>query len=60
MDIKTTKSTTIYRVMCSDNYQRTEPETSWHTSKEWCENYITKSYYKHCLRIESTELIIDD
>lgn len=60
MDIKVTKSTKIYRVMCTDQYQSTKSETDWHTSREYCENYISNSYYKHCLYIESSELIIDD
>ena len=60
MDIKVTKSTKIYRVMCTDQYQSTKSETNWHTSREYCEKYIANSYYKHCLYIESSELIIDD
>jgi len=60
MDIKVTKSTKIYRVMCTDQYQLNMPETDWHTSRKYCENYISNSYYKHCLYIESSELIIDD
>ena len=60
MDITVTKSTKIYRVICTDNYQSERSETNWHTSKEYCENYIKNSYYKHCLRMESAELIIDD
>ena len=46
----------IYRVVCTDNYQRTEPETHWTTSKEACEKYIANSYYKHCLSIETAIL----
>ena len=60
MNIKITKSTKIYRVICTDNYQSEHAETNWHTSKTWCENYIKNSYYKHCLSMESSELIIDD
>jgi len=60
MDITVTKSTKIYRVRCVDNYQQSEPETNWHTSKEWCDSYICHSPYKHCLNIESSELIIDE
>lgn len=60
MDIKTTKSALIYRVISVNQFQQSESETSWHTSKEWCENYIKKSYYKHMLHIESANLIIDD
>ena len=50
----------IYRVVCVDNYQHVEPETNWHTSKEYCNNYIQNSSYKHCLNIENSEVIIDD
>lgn len=60
MDITITKSIKIYRVRCLDNYQHSEPETNWHTSKEWCQSYIIKSYYKQCLSIETSELIIDE
>ena len=47
---------TIYRVVADDNYQHTTPETHWTTSKEACEEYIRKSYYKHCLHIETATL----
>lgn len=60
MDITITKSIKIYRVRCLDNYQHSEPETNWHTSKDWCQSYIIKSPYKHCLSIETSELIIDE
>ena len=46
----------IYRVVCDDNYQRTEPETYWTTSRAECEAYIQRSPYKHCLRIETAKL----
>ena len=42
----------IYRVVCTDNYQSTHPETYWCTDKQVCKDYINKSYYKHCLSIE--------
>ena len=41
--------------MCLDNYQHYEPETNWHTSKDWCQSYIIKSPYKQCLSIEEIE-----
>lgn len=47
---------TIYRVVFVDQYQHSEPETYWTTDKESCEKYIADSYYKHCLRIESSTL----
>lgn len=46
----------IYRVVCDDNYQRTTPETHWTTSRAECEEYISKCFYKHCLRIQEATL----
>ena len=46
----------IYRVICTDQYQSTTPETCWTTDKSSCEEYITNSYYKHCLYIEKSRL----
>ena len=34
----------IYRVVCTDNYQSTHPETYWCTDKQACQDYINKSY----------------
>ena len=50
----------IYRVVCVDQYQQTTPETQWHTSREYCENYIATSRYSHCLHIETEEVIVDN
>ena len=52
--------TKIYRVICTDQYHHSEPETKWHMSKEYCEKYIARSSYKHCLHIETEELVVDD
>lgn len=61
MDVTITKSIKIYRVRYLDHYyQHSEPETNWHTSKEWCQSYIVKSSNKQCLSIETSELIIDE
>jgi hypothetical protein len=60
MDVTLTKTMKIYRVICTDQYQSTRSETNWHTSKEYCDSYITNSPYRHCLSIESSELIIDN
>lgn len=46
----------IYRVVCTDSYQYTTPETHWVTDKKQCEEYIEKCYYKHCLHIEESVL----
>ena len=46
----------IYRVICNDNYQQTNAETCWTMNKKSCEEYISKSPYKHCLSIESATL----
>lgn len=46
----------IYRVVNTDQYQSTNPETYWTKDKKACEKYIEESYYKHCLRIEESEL----
>jgi hypothetical protein len=36
----------IYRVVCTDQYHSTVPETCWTTNKQSCEDYIANSYYK--------------
>ena len=46
----------IYRVVCTDQYQSTTPETCWTTDKNSCKEYIANSYYKHCLYIETSRL----
>ena len=46
----------IYRVVCTDQYQSTTPETCWTTNKQSCEEYIANSYYKHCLSIETSRM----
>lgn len=46
----------IYRVVSTDQYQSTTPETCWTTDKSSCEEYIANSYYKHCLYIETSRL----
>ena len=46
----------IYRVINTDQYQSTSPETSWTKNKDACKEYISKSYYKHCLSIEESSL----
>jgi len=46
----------IYRVVYTDQYQSTTPETCWTTDKTSCEEYIVNSYYKHCLHIEISRL----
>jgi len=48
--------TEIYRVVCTDQYQSTHPETHWTQDKNSCEDYIKNSYYKHCLSIERATL----
>lgn len=47
--------TEIYRVVF-DQYQSTTPETCWTTNRKSCEEYIANSYYKHCLRIETSRM----
>lgn len=49
----------IYRVIFTDQYRHITPQTQWHTSQNYCENYINKSPYKACMSIESSELIED-
>ena len=46
----------IYRVVCTDQYQSTTPETCWTTDKDSYKEYIENSYYKHCLYIETSKL----
>jgi hypothetical protein len=46
----------IYRVVCDDNYQKTNPETYWTKDKQECESYIQSKYYKRCLHIEEAVL----
>lgn len=46
----------IYRVVCTDQYQSTTPETHWINDRKQCEEYIKNSYYKHCLHIEENTL----
>lgn len=48
--------TEIYRVVCTDQYQSTTPETCWTTSRKSCEEYIANSHYKHCLSIEKSRM----
>ena len=48
--------TEIYRVVYTDQYQSTTPETCWTTSRKSCEEYIANSYYKHCLSIEKSRM----
>jgi hypothetical protein len=49
----------IFRVICTDQYQQETPETNWHTSRKYCEDYINNSSYKHCLSIEHSDLVTD-
>lgn len=49
----------IYHVVCFDQFNRSEAETQWHTSEKYCIDYKEKSPWKHCLHIESSELIDD-
>ena len=44
----------IYRVISTDQYQSTQPETYWCYDKEECKKYIENSYYKHLLSIEES------
>ena len=46
----------IYRVVYTDQYQSTTPETYWTTDKDSCKEYIINSYYKDCLHIETSRL----
>lgn len=44
----------IYRVVNTDNYNKTVPETYWCYDLNACKQYINDSYYKHCLDIEES------
>ena len=50
---------TIHRVIFTDQYQHKTPETKWHKSLKYCQEYIDNYNYKACLSIESVELIED-
>lgn len=50
----------ISRVVSYDKYNNCEVETNWHTSKEWCEDWIDKSSTKDMLQIETDVLIFDN
>lgn len=49
----------IYRVVSYDQYQCKEVETNWHTSKQWCEDWLNKCSYKNMCLIENEVLMID-
>lgn len=50
---------TIYRIVSYD-YQGTRVETSWHTSRKWCEEWLEKCYFKNLCHIETDFLEMDE
>lgn len=48
--------TEIYRVVYTDQYQHTEPETYWTTDKKACYEYIQRSCYRSSLHIQVDRL----
>lgn len=46
----------IYRVMNTDQYQHTKPETCWTTDKKSCEDFIKQSRYGSSLTIQKAIL----
>lgn len=52
--------TKIYKVISYNQYNQSEDETEWHTSKKYCEEWIDNCSYKASCQIKSEKLIIDN